>query len=299
MNILITGAWRNAAEWVPALKKMGHTVVFQQYEQEPLPVPGEWVEGLVCNGLLAHQPLERFPNLRYLQLTSAGCDRVPVERIAARGIRLHNAAGVYSIPMAEFTLCGVLQLYKHSRFFAENQAQGRWEKHRGLLELAEKNVCIIGCGDVGTACAERFRAFGCRVTGVNRSRRENAAFHRIVLLEQLDEVLPEADIVVLAVALTGQTKHLMDAARLAKMKQGAVLVNIARGALVDTQALIRGLETHLGGAVLDVFEEEPLKEDSPLWHMPQVIITPHNSFVGDGNRQRLDRLIMDNLEHFV
>ena len=196
-------------------------------------------------------------------------------------------------------LCGVLQLYKHSRFFAENQAQGRWEKHRGLLELAGKNVCIIGCGDVGTACAERFRAFGCRVTGVNRSRRENAAFHRIVLLEQLDEVLPEADIVVLAVALTGQTKHLMDAARLAKMKQGAVLVNIARGALVDTQALIRGLETHLGGAVLDVFEEEPLKEDSPLWHMPQVIITPHNSFVGDGNRQRLDRLIMDNLEHFV
>ena len=102
-----------------------------------------------------------------------------MDEVRARGIAIRNARGVYSVPMAEHAVWGVLSLYHQAPFFFKNQAESRWEKHRGLLELAGKTVCILGTGSVGTACAERFRAFGCRVLGVNRTVRENAAFDAI------------------------------------------------------------------------------------------------------------------------
>lgn len=296
MNILITGAWRGWKDCEEALEAMGHKVAFMQQEKDPVPVPCEWVEGVVCNGLFLHHDIDRFPNLKYIQLTSAGMDRIPEEKIQARGIRVHNARGVYSVPMAEFALGGVLQLYKRSRYFAENQRLHRWEKHRGLLELAGKTVCILGCGSVGTECAKRFRAFGCQVVGVARSSRENPDYDEILPMEMLDTVLSRSDVVVLTLPLTADTRHLMDRSRFAAMKPGSILVNIARGAIVDAEALIQALEEKLGGAVLDVFEEEPLSPHSPLWEMEHVILTPHNSFVGQGNGARLARIIMDNLE---
>ena len=299
MNILITGAWNHWETSRTALEAMGHRIAFLQQEKDALPVPFEWVEGVICNGLFLYHDAEQFTNLKYVQLTSAGFDRIPAEDLRARGILLHNARGVYSAPMAEFALAGVLQLYKQSRFFAENQRLHRWEKHRGLLELAEKTVCILGCGSVGTACAKRFRAFGCRVVGVDLYPSENPDYDEMHPLTALDAVLSKADVVVLTLPLSNQTRHLMDAHRFAVTKAGAILVNIARGAVVDTDALISALEDHLGGAVLDVFEEEPLQESSPLWDMDRVILTPHNSFVGDGDSTRLSRLILENLERYA
>lgn len=296
MNILITGAWNNWESCREALEAMGHRVAFLQQEKDALPVPCEWIEGVICNGLFLHHDADQFPNLKYVQLTSAGFDRIPEESLRARGVRLHNARGVYSVPMAEFALCGVLQLYKQSRFFEANRQLRRWEKHRGLLELVGKTVCVLGCGSVGTECARRFQAFGCQVEGVDLYPHDNPDYNKIYPLEELDAVLPQADVVVLTLPMTEQTRHLMDAGRLAAMKPGAVLVNIARGAIADTNALIKALGEHLGGAVLDVFEEEPLQECSPLWDLDNVILTPHNSFVGEGNSARLAGVILENLE---
>lgn len=299
MHILITGAWEHTDARRCAIENMGHTVSFLRYEKDPLPVPYEAVEGVICNGLFLYHPIEKFTALKYIQLTSAGLDRVPMEYVKAHGISIFNARDVYSVPMAEFALCGVLQLYKQSRFFMDKQTRRRWEKHRGLLELAGKTVCVVGCGSVGTECAKRFQVFGCRVLGVNRTVRESASYDRMYPLEQLDSVLTQADVVVLTLPLTPETTHLMNRQRFESMKTGAVLVNIARGGIVDTQALIWALNSKLGGAVLDVFEEEPLGEGSPLWQMEHVMITPHNSFVGEGNRERLCRAIMDNLERNI
>ena len=226
---------------------------------------------------------------------SAGFDRVPLEYIQKKGIEIHNARGVYSIPMAEFAVGGVLQLYKRASFFYENQKQHRWEKHRGLLELYGKRVCIAGCGSVGTECAKRFRAFGSVVVGVDRFPREDENYHKMIDLEQIDSILPETDILILALPLTEETKYFMNDRRFSLLKESAVFVNIARGGLVDTQAMISALD-RLGGAVLDVFEQEPLSEDCPLWEMEHVIISPHNSFVGEYNGRRLDQLIMDTLK---
>ena len=295
MKLLITGAARLQADQLDDLRAAGHQIWFLQNEQDPMPLPCDAVEGVICNGLFLHHPIEAFTSLKYIQLTSAGFDRVPMDHVRRKGIRIHNARGVYSIPMAEFAVGGVLQLYKQSRFFAANQAACRWEKHRGLLELAGKTVCIVGCGNVGAECAKRFAAFDCRVVGVNIRPKSGPCFEKILPLEQLDDILPQADIVVLAVPLAPETEHLMNGTRFALMKPGAVLVNIARGAVVDIDSLIAALRTHLGGAVLDVFEEEPVGENSPLWQMENVIITPHNSFVGDGNSRRLWNVIRENL----
>ena len=296
MKLLITGAWRCTPDDIAAIERLGHTVTLHPMEDDPLPVPYEEIEGVICNGLFLHHPIERFVNLRYIQLTSAGFDRVPMDYIREHGIEIHNARGVYSIPMAEFAVSGVLQLYKQSRFFYENQKAHRWEKHRGLMELNGKTVCIVGCGSVGTECAKRFGAFGCRVVGVDVKPYENAAFERMEPIGKLDDVLPESDIVVLTLPLTEQTRHLMNAERFARMKPGSVLVNIARGAVVDTDAMVEALYGKLFGSVLDVFEDEPLAENNELWNFENVILTPHSSYAGGGNSARLKRLINNNLQ---
>ena len=295
MNLLVTGAWSDGKNCITELEAMGHTVVFMQYEKDELPCSYEWVEGVVCNGLFLSHPIEKFTNLRYIQLTSAGFDRVDMDYVKAHGIEIHNARGVYSIPMAEFAISGVLQLYKQAAFFRENQKRHLWEKHRGLLELSGKNVLIVGCGSVGNECAKCFAAFGCEVTGVDLYPREDSLYSKILPLDKLDDMLITADIVVLTLPLSEQTRHLMNDNKLSLLKDGAVLVNIARGAIVDTEALIKHID-RLGGAVLDVFEEEPLIDNSPFWGKPNVILTPHNSFVGEGNGERLRENIIKNLE---
>ena len=297
MNLLVTGAWREAEAHLDELAAMGHSPVFLRQESGPLPCEAEWVEGVICNGLFLHHPIERFPNLRFIQLTSAGFDRVDMDYVSAHGIEVHNARGVYSIPMAEFALSGVLQLYKQARFFEENRAARRWEKHRGLLELYGKNVVVVGCGSVGSECAKRFSAMGCHVTGVDIAVREDAAFDRMLPLDGLDEALNAADVLILCVPLTDKTDGLLDKARLGLLPGSAVVVNISRGRVVDEAALAAMLHAgRLFGAVLDVFETEPLPASSPLWELDNVILTPHNSFVGDGNGERLRRVIMHNLK---
>ncbi len=295
MNLLVTGAFGWTEEELNTLKAMGHQVVFLQQEKDALPCDAAWVEGAICNGLFLSHPIEEFTSLRYIQLTSAGYDRVPMGYVQSHGIRIFNARGVYSVPMAEFAISGVLALYKQQRFFAKNQAAHRWEKHRGIQELFGKKVCIVGCGSVGTECAKRFGAFGCHVLGVDIAPYASEHYARMLPLEELDEVLPECDVVVLTLPLTEETRGLMGADRLAGMKAGAVLVNIARGAVVNQSALVQALDAKRISAVLDVFEEEPLPENSPLWDMENLILSPHNSFVGEGNHRRMLDVIINNL----
>lgn len=296
MKLLVTGAWKCSEEQLNVLREKGHVVVFMQNEKDELPCSYEEIEGVICNGLFLHHAIEKFTALRYIQLTSAGFDRVPMAYVQAKGIEIHNARGVYSIPMAEFAISGVLQLYKQSPFFMQNQKERRWEKHRGLLELYQKTVCIVGCGSVGTECAKRFQAFGCRVVGVDLFPREDECYEKIYPLSEIDKCLSKSDVVVLTLPLTEETRHMMNAARFETMKEGSVLINIARGAVIEESALLKALENKLLGAVLDVFEEEPLQADNPLWTKENVIITPHVSFIGDNNGDRLFEVIKRNLK---
>ena len=291
MNLLITGAWQGAKEHFEEIEKLGHKVVFLQQEKGELPVTEEWVEGVICNGLFLHHPIERFVNLRYIQLTSAGFDRVDLKYVKEKEIAIKNARGVYSIPMAEFVLARVLEQYKRLETFREQQKEKTWNKIRDLQELFDKRVLIIGCGSVGTECAKRFKAFGCEVVGVDVIPRMDINYSCMVGLEKVDDELENADVIVLTLPLTDETRGLIDRKRLKLIKRNGILVNIARGAIIEKGAL----EEWDGIAILDVFEDEPLNQFSSLWNKENFFITPHNSFIGENNNDRLNKVIIKNL----
>lgn len=298
MKLLVTGAFSGTKEQLNEIESLGHDVIFMQQEKDELPCEYGDVEGIIGNGIFLYHKIEKFTSLKFIQLTSVGFDRVPMDYVNEKGIKIFNARGVYSIPMAEFALSGVLALYKKLDFFSKNQKEHHWEKHRGVLELFGKTVLIVGAGNVGQECAKRFSAMGCKVFGADIVPYSSEYFENICTMTEMDLKLMDADIVVLTLPLTKETQNLFDKEKFSKMKQGTVLVNISRGAVINTDDLIAALNTNLGGAVLDVFETEPLDENSPLWDMENVIITPHNSFVGEGNNERLFDVITTNLKKF-
>ena len=295
MKLLITGAFPWTEEQKQTLTNSGWELVFVEREDGTLPPEAFAVDGAVCNWLFVHHDIRRFPNLKQIQLLSAGVDRVPLEYIREQGIALFNARGVYSIPMAEFAVAGVLQLYKGSRIFENNRQNHCWCKQRDLLELFGRRVLVVGTGSVGHQVAKRFRAFTEEVYGVDLYPSEHPTYQAVYPLEQLDQQLAISDVVVLTLPLTEQTRGMFSQQRLEIMKSGAVLVNIARGGIVDENALCHELDTRLLGAVMDVFSVEPLPADSPLWEKENLILTPHNSFVSDGNNRRMWNLILNNL----
>lgn len=300
MKLLLTGAFNYTDAQKEKLNNLGCDVTFVQDEREALNIDVSCFEAVVCNGLFLTNPIEKFENLKFIQVTSAGLDRLPLDYIEKKGIELKSARGVYSVPMAEWALTGVLSLYKNFKFFADNQKQSKWEKFRNIRELCGDTVCVIGCGSVGTECAKRFKAMGTTVLGVDIINPQNEVYDEFFLIEDIKTALQKSDVVVLTLPLTEKTKGFVNKELLDNFKDGAILVNIARGAIVDENALIECLNNKkLFGAVLDVFKDEPLCENSPLWSMDNVIVTPHNSFVSVKNNERLFKVIYDNLNTFI
>ena len=292
MKTLITGAFQATNEEYAMLEALGLDISFQQFEKDKVEAPEQY-EAVICSGLFLYNDIRDFTNLRYIQLTSAGLNRVPVDYIREHGIELHNAAGVYAAPMAEWTLMRLLELYKNAdKLFANRE----WVKDRTWRELGGKTACIVGFGAYGAEVAKRLKAFGVEVCVVNRSVKESAFVDEFYTMDKLNEVLRKADMVIMAIALTNETEHLMNAERFAEMKDGAVFVNATRGGVVDEAALVDALLNKLAGAALDVFETEPLPDDSPLWHIENLLVSPHNSFVGENNHARLMSVVMKNFE---
>lgn len=299
MKLLLTGAFKYTDEQIEYIKSLGHDIVFVQDERVRLNFDVSDIEGVICNGLFLYNDIEQFRGLKYIQLTSAGLDRVPLDYIREHNIKIFNARGVYSVPMAEFALTGILELIKQSRFFYANQKKCIWEKSRTLGELSEKTALIVGAGNIGNEVAKRLKAFDMMVIGVDITNDERPYFDKIELLDNLDEQLKNADIVVLTLPLIDSTRGMFNKSKFDLMKDSAIFVNIARGPLVVETDLVKALEDKkISGAVLDVFDTEPLDESSPLWKMDNVILTPHNSFVGENNNRRMFDVMISNLENY-
>ena len=300
MNLLLTGAFAYSQAQLEALRALGADITFVQDERVELTMDVSRFDATVCNGLFLKNDITRFQSLRFIQATSVGLDRMPLDYINEQGIQLFNARGVYSIPMAEWVLCGVLSLYKHLKSFSERQKNHLWEKDREVRELLGDTVLIVGCGSVGAECAKRFKAFGMRVAAADICRPTADCFDAYYSMDALPSALEIADVIVLSLPLTEDTRGMFCKTLFSKCKHGAILVNIARGAVVREKDLIEALKNGaLGGAALDVFEDEPLSENSPLWDMENVLITPHNSFISPKNNNRLFDVIYHNLETYV
>jgi len=220
--------------------------------------------------------LSAVENLAWIQAMSAGVDHLDRETIEDRGIVLTNASGIHAEPIAEQVLGYLLAFERNLQEGFRAQQRGVWERFRGG-ELRGKTLGIIGVGAIGTRVAELARAFGMDVVGTKRDTSTVPdAVDEIYPADRHFEVLLGADHVVVACPLTDETEGLIGADELRAMSSDAVLVNVARGEVVDQDALVRRLQQDgIGGAALDVFEEEPLPPDSPLWDLSNVLITPH------------------------
>lgn len=297
MNLLVTGAYNASQEQLNKFREEGYNLFFQKNEMGKPECDFKIIDGVICNGLFLYHDIEDFPNLKFIQLTSAGLDRICVDKVKEKNIRLFNAVNVYSIPMAEFAVAGVLSLYKDLRGFYENQKNHNWEKNRGIGEINGKKVAIVGFGSVGKECAKRFKAFGTEIIAVDIFKFESELYDEYFDITDIEQVLSTADIVVLTLPLTEDTRGFFNKDLFNVMRNTALLVTIARGATVNEKDLISALKYgQIGGAVLDVFENEPLDGKSELWDLENVLITPHNSFVSENNNTRLFNLIFNNLK---
>lgn len=300
MRILLTGAFNYLQEQLQTINDLGVEVSFLQQEKDSLPVPASSIDAVVCNGLFLYHQLDEFSSLKYIQLTSAGFDRVPLDAIKEKGIIINNARGVYSIPMAEWALGRILEHYKHFGSFNLAQQNKEWNKDRGVKEINGTKAAIIGAGNIGQEVAKRLSIFGSTVTGYDVFLGDRPYFVDVHHVSALPSEIHNFDIVVLTAPLTDETRHMISRSILESMKQDAILVNIARGGLINTEAMIDVLKERPDlFAALDVFEEEPLNPGSLLWSLPNVVVSPHNSFVSNGNNDRMFSVIYNNLKQYL
>jgi len=268
----------------------------------------DWVDAVAHADavLLGHQGvtvddlLGAAPGLRWIQTAAAGVDRVLTARLRASPVVVTNASGAHAANMAEHVMALMLGFARQLPLLRDAQQRQAWPPPPlpGLFEVEGQTALVVGLGAAGGEVARKALALGLKVTAVRRDPQAEGVpgLERTVGLAQLDEELPHADHVIVALPLTAETRGLFDAARIARMRPGAYLYNIARGALVDTAALLSALQSgHLAGAGLDVTDPEPLPAASPLWRLPQVVITCHTAGWTPNSARRLVDITIDNL----
>jgi phosphoglycerate dehydrogenase-like enzyme len=247
--------------------------------------------------------LRQSPDLQWVHIHSAGADRQIYLDLLARGVQITTSSGANAQVVATVALAGMLALARRFPLLWTEQQNRQWTPMMGARmprDLPGQTATIVGWGPIGQKLGSLLQALGLQVVVV---RQQLAAPHHpmcegveMVTFESWTQVLPKTDWLILACPLTSKTRQLVNASALAVLPQGAHLINVARGEVVDEPALVSALQSgHLGGAFLDVFAHEPLPSDSPLWAMPQVMITPHAAGHSDGNETRVGQMFLDNL----
>ncbi|RIW32689.1 D-2-hydroxyacid dehydrogenase [Bacillus salacetis] len=239
--------------------------------------------------------------LRWIQTWSAGVDSLPLKEMESQEIMVTSANGVHAYPISETIFAMMLGLTRKINAYVRNQEQKEWA-HSGLkLEIHGKTIGIIGVGAIGKETAKIAKAFGMTVLGVRHSGREAQYVDEMYRTDELHDILPRCDYIVITVPLTEATREMFGKKEFQLMKESAFLINIGRGETIKEQELIDALQTkRIAGAGLDVFEKEPLEKDSPLWEMENVIITPHTAGSTElYNKRVIEDIFIPNLKNFL
>lgn len=247
--------------------------------------------------------VRKGPNMKWIHVFNIGVDHPIYTEMLERGVHVTTSAGTTAQPISQTALTGMLMLSRGFPHWLKAQAECRWDPLRLQLsprDLPGQTVLVYGMGGIGAEFARLAKALGMRVIGVRRSPiKAGDLVDEMHMPDQLDALLPRADWLMLASPLTPETRKLINAERLALLPKGAYILNISRGEVIDEAAMIAALQSgHLAGAYLDVFEQEPLPTESPLWNLPNVIVTPHNSTSSNGNERRVFDCFTSILEQF-
>jgi len=247
---------------------------------------------------IAFEVAQNCKSVGVMQTFNAGLDNPVYKKISDKGVRICNSSA-QAVAISEYTMAHVLSLLHPIDEQRDQQTRKEW-KMAPFREIWRTNWLIIGYGPIGQELSKRAKAFDANITVVRRSPATSDVVDRAGTMADLGEFLPDADVIVLACPLNDETRGFAGKDFFAAVKPGAILVNIARGKLIDDTAMIAALDDgRVAHAVLDVFHTEPLPEDDPLWSHPKVRLTPHTSFAGSGGRARWDELFLDNLSRFV
>lgn len=255
---------------------------------------------------LSRDAIARATSLRWIHCSGHAIGHFPLADLAARGIVVTNSRGIQAVPIAEHVMACLLALARKLPHTLRDQQDRIWRPNALTGEaspwlVAGRTIGVIGLGTLGEAIAVRAKAFGMHVIGMRRhpERGHPGGVDEVIGPAERDRLLAASDVVVVAAPLTAETNRLLDAAAIARLKPGAIVINIARGQLVDEAAIAAALEAgHLGGAALDVFTTEPLPPDSPFWTLPNVIVTPHNSGFRTGHFDAVIDLFTENMKRF-
>jgi phosphoglycerate dehydrogenase-like enzyme len=248
--------------------------------------------------------VRRAPALQWAHIGWAGTDAPVIQELMDRGVKVSNSSGVTSEPIALTVIGAMLALHRGFPRWFELQRSHRWEqlgRDAAPRDLPGQTMTVLGLGAIGVHIARMARALGLHVIGVRR-REAGAGEHcdEWAPPDALDSVLRRTDWLAITVPLTSATRHMIDGRALGLLPRGAHILNVARGAVVDEAAMIEALRSgHLAGAYLDVFETEPLPADSPLWDLPNVIISPHDSSPSQGNNGRAEAIFLEELERWA
>ena len=241
--------------------------------------------------------IDGMPGLRWIQALTTGTDQLDALHLPP-GVVITSGRGIHGPQMAEMALLFMLSLSRNFRGMLDNQARAHWERWPQRLLLG-KTAVLLGVGAISEEVAARCKAFGMQVVGVSASRAAAPGFDRVVGRAALAEVLAEADFLIVLVPYTPQTHYMVDAAVLAAMPARGVVINLARGSVIDEAALIAALyDGRIAGAGLDVFEREPLPAQSPLWGMGNVIVTPHIGGMSDVYARQVLPVVIENIGHY-
>ncbi len=236
--------------------------------------------------------VRKGPNIKWIHVFNIGVDHPIYTEMLERGVRVTTSAGTTALPISQTAITGMLMLSRGFPLWLRQQAERRWQQVRlqdSPPDLPGQTVVVYGMGAIGTEFARLAKALGMHVIGVRRSpKKPDDPVDEMHTPDQIDKLLPRAQWLMLCSPLTAETRKLLNAQRLALLPKGAHVMNVSRGEVIDEAAMIESLKSgHLAGAYLDVFEQEPLPAESPLWGLPNVIVTPHNSTSSRGNERRV------------
>ncbi|TMN22859.1 D-2-hydroxyacid dehydrogenase [Lentibacillus cibarius] len=244
--------------------------------------------------------ISQATNLKWIMVISAGIDQLPFEAINERGILVTNARGIHKVPMAEYAISMLLQVYRQEKQLIENEAAKKWDRSVRMKEITGKTILIAGTGAIGQEVARLAKAFRMKVYGVSRSGRDLEYFDKNFSQSKMETVLPEVDFVVSVLPSTPSTKGFFTYDHFKQMPNHAVFLNMGRGDAVRDDDIIRALqEGEIAHAVLDVFAEEPLPENDPRWTMENVTVTPHMSGISPHYQKRALEVFEENLKVYL
>jgi len=311
MNVLIFTVWP-VAFWntpkseVVRLRERFPRINFTHAETEAEAAAAIETADVALAPRLSAAMIERAPGLRWVHSTAAAVGILPLKELAARGIPVSNSRGIQAVPIAEHVIGGLLALARRFNRMLDAQRERRWIQNELTRDawpwsLHGANMTILGLGTIGQEVARRAHAFGMRVTGIRRRLDQPAPpfVDRVVGPGQLDEALRGSDVLVISAPFVAETDRMIGAEQLALLNRGAILINVARAGIVDEPALLAALQDgRLGGAVLDVFEREPLEPSNPLWALPNVIVSPHSAGVRPDHWAAVIDVFSENLSRF-